>query len=531
MHKKILTILFFALLVAPETVWLCGSVPCFAQYADTAWVRRYKGPGTSSGDETHAIAVDNSGYVYVTGYSIGSGNNGDYATIKYKPNGDTAWVRRYNGPANGNDYASAMTVDDSGNVYVTGTSDGSGTGSDYATVRYYPNGVTAWVKRYNGPGNDYDGAKAIAVDDSGYVYVTGVSSGTGTSSDYATIKYYPNGDTAWMRRYNGPGYTEDEASAIAVDNSGNVYVTGASIGSGTYQDYATIKYYPNGVTAWVNRYGGPENYEDYAKAIAIAGSGNVYVTGNSVGSGTADDYAMIRYKPNGDTAWVRRYNGPENQNDYACAIAVDGYRNVYVTGTSDGSGGYTEYATIKYVQYLTDTLTVIAFSPVDLIVIDPEGDSIGIGFNTILHADYDTTQDYNHDGDKDDIVTIPDRSVGDYLIEVIPELGGGGGVYSLGVRINGSNTVMLSTNHPCPSPGEVDTFYYHVPWYKPGDASGDWVVNSADVSYLINYLFVGGPAPQPRQAGDANCDGIINSADVAYLINYLFVNGPPPPEC
>jgi hypothetical protein len=90
---------------------------------------------------------------------------------------------------------------------------------------------------------------------------------------------------------------------------------------------------------------------------------------------------------------------------------------------------------------------------------------------------------------------------------------------------------MLSTNHPCPSPGEVDTFYYHVPWYKPGDASGDWVVNSADVSYLINYLFVGGPAPQPRQAGDANCDGIINSADVAYLINYLFVNGPPPPEC
>jgi thermitase len=61
-----------------------------------------------------------------------------------------------------------------------------------------------------------------------------------------------------------------------------------------------------------------------------------------------------------------------------------------------------------------------------------------------------------------------------------------------------------------------------------GDANGDGVINSADVSYLINYLFVNGPAPQPWRAGDANSDGIVNSADVAYLINYLFVSGPPP---
>ena len=61
-----------------------------------------------------------------------------------------------------------------------------------------------------------------------------------------------------------------------------------------------------------------------------------------------------------------------------------------------------------------------------------------------------------------------------------------------------------------------------------GDANGDGKINSADVSYLINYLFVGGPAPQPWQAGDANCDGKINSADVTYLINYLFVGGPAP---
>ena len=61
-----------------------------------------------------------------------------------------------------------------------------------------------------------------------------------------------------------------------------------------------------------------------------------------------------------------------------------------------------------------------------------------------------------------------------------------------------------------------------------GDVNQDEVINSADVVYLINYLFKGGPAPEPLWIGDVNCDGIINSADVVYLINYLFKGGPPP---
>jgi hypothetical protein len=496
---------------------------------DTAWARRYNGPANNS-DAAVALAVDDSGNVHVTGSSPGSGTSSDYATIKYKPNGDTAWVRRYNGPGNGSDAAGALAVDSSGNVYVTGGSSGSGTNRDYATIKYYPNGDTAWVRRYNGPGDTLDYTQAMATDDYGNVYVTGVSRGTGTDDDYATIKYYPNGDTGWVRRYNGPGNSTDDARAVAVDGSGNVYVTGWSYGSGTYDDYTTIKYYPDGDTAWVRRYNGQGNFNDFAYDMAVDSSGNVYVTGGSRGS-SGDEYATIKYYPNGNTAWVRTYNGPGNGGDYAVGITVDGSDNVYATGYSYGGGTNYDYATIKYVQYyLTDTLRVIAFSPVDLIVTDPQGDSIGIDFNTIPGATYDTTQDYNLDGDKDDIVTLPNRLVGDYMIRVIAEPGGGG-VYSLGIRIDGSNTVLLSTNHPCPSPGEVDTFFYQVPWYKSGDANGDWQVNSADVAYLINYLFVGGPAPLPWQAGDANCDGIINSADVSYLINYLFIGGPPPQEC
>jgi|GEM_PF-1429990 len=379
------------------------NTPALAQSVDTAWVRRYNGPGNGA-DGATAIAVDGSGNVYVTGGNS-SGTSGDYATIKYYPNGDTAWVRTYNGPGNEADGANAIAIDDSGNVYVTGRSVGNGTSLDYATIKYYPNGDTAWVRRYNAPENsadcvyamavdgsgnvyvtsvigswpntdyltikyysngdtawtrrygysptDYDRAYAIAVDASGNVYVTGYSDQDSTqvyNFDYTTVKYYPNGDTAWVRRYNGSGNEWDVAYAIAVDASGNVIVTGFSIESGSSWDYTTIKYYPNGDTAWLRRYSGSGNSWDHARAIAVDDSSNVYVTGRSSGSGTAYDYATIKYYPNGDTAWVRRYQGPGDDGDEASAIAVDDSGNVYVTGTSDPSfeGEPSDYVTVMY---------------------------------------------------------------------------------------------------------------------------------------------------------------------------------------
>jgi uncharacterized delta-60 repeat protein len=229
---------------------------------------------------------------------------------------------------------------------VTGYSYNDYTSFDYATIKYNASGQELWVRRYNGPGNDWDEATAIAVDNNGNVYVTGYSVGQGTFSDYATIKYDANGQELWVRRYNGLGYYYDEATAIAVDNNGNVYVTGYSYG--TFSDYATIKYNFNGQELWIVRYNGPGNRSDSATAIAVDNNGNVYVTGYSVGQGTFSDYATIKYNSEGQVVWVARYNGPCNSWDEATAIAVDNNGNVYVTGRSYGYSANYDYATIKY---------------------------------------------------------------------------------------------------------------------------------------------------------------------------------------
>ena len=205
------------------------------------------------------------------------------------------WVARYNGPGNSTDAANSIAVDGSGNVYVTGMSSGSGTYYDYCTIKYNSAGVQQWVARYNGPGNDYDVPTSIAVDGSGNVYVTGYSKGSGTDEDYCTIKYNSSGVQQWLARYNGPVNHDDEAHSIAVDGSGNVYVTGESYGSGTYEDYCTIKYNSLGVQQWLARYNGPANDYDEARSIAVDGSGNVYVTGCSYGGGTNVDFCTIKY--------------------------------------------------------------------------------------------------------------------------------------------------------------------------------------------------------------------------------------------
>ena len=208
------------------------------------WVARYDGP--LGRGRAIALAVDTEGNVYVTGSSTGSGTAEDYATVKYSSEGEELWVARYDGPGGDDDYALALALDSDGNIYVTGSSEGSDLCSDYATVKYSPAGEELWVARYDGPGDGNDWGYALALDSDGNIYVTGSSGGLDTGEDYATVKYSSEGEELWVARYDRPGGGSAVANALAVDSEGNVYVTGAG----------TIKYNTEGEELWVREKGG-----------------------------------------------------------------------------------------------------------------------------------------------------------------------------------------------------------------------------------------------------------------------------------
>jgi hypothetical protein len=326
-------------------------IGCAAGWVEQ-WVAWYHGHEIEaySRNEPQDIAADNSGNVYVTGSSIGEGTDNDYATVKYNSDGTLVWVARYNGPENGGDGAYAMVLDAAGNVYVTGGSYGGDNSTDSVTIKYGPDSnVPAWVSRYNGPGNYSDGTGAIAVDDWGNVYVTGNSTDWPYELDIITIKYdSSDGNEVWVARYDGPAGEDDGGSAILVDDSGNVYVTGSSAGVGTYADIVTVKYEPDGNEAWAARYNGPGNNYDSGASLAIDASGNVYVTGSSFGNGTNDDITTIKYDANGNEEWVARYDGPAR--DGGSEIVVDDSGSIYVSGTANLTylAATADYVTIKY---------------------------------------------------------------------------------------------------------------------------------------------------------------------------------------
>jgi len=313
------------------------------------WITRYNGPGNDN-DIVTAITVFNN-EIYVTGQSAGSGTAYDYATIKYNSSGVQQWIARYNGPSNSNDGATAITTDALGNVYVTGQSyGGTSTSYDFATIKYNSSGIQQWEARYNGTGNGNDGANAVIVDQYFNVYVTGYSVGAGSSLDYTTIKYNSSGVQQWFAKYNGTANDIDIGKCIVLNNSGQVIVTGYSRGSGTSLDYVTINYDSLGAEIWVSRYNGAANGGDIPNAVCLSNSGDIIVTGvtNTDVSGILANYATIKYNVAGQIQWIGIYNGPGNNNDSATSVAIDDSGNVFVTGKSIGTGASFDFATIKY---------------------------------------------------------------------------------------------------------------------------------------------------------------------------------------
>ena len=258
-----------------------------------------------SASRGYSIALDNSGNVYVAG--VISYPRIDFLIIKYNSSGAQQWLKRNSGLGE-NNHDPKMVTDVSGNVYVTGAAYTGGWGH-YFTFKYNSAGIFQWQKTYIGPLNRLDYPNDIKVDAAGNVYVTGSSNRITLNTDCTTIKYNSSGVQQWVQRYIAADNLSSIGYCLSLDSWGNIYVSGKVQQAGQqgyFYDYLTLKYSPSGVQKWIQTYNGPGNSSDVAVSNAVDAANNVYVTGFSIGFGTYADYATIKYSQGSSIYWIIR---------------------------------------------------------------------------------------------------------------------------------------------------------------------------------------------------------------------------------
>ncbi len=338
------------------------------------------------------------------------------------------------------------------------------------------------------------------------------------SWDAFVTKLSSSGNSLIYSTYLGGGGS-DAGYSIAVDGGGNAFVTGGTSSSdypilnpfqgthgGHFFDVFVTKLSTSGSSLIYSTYIGGEGYE-YGRSIAVDNSGSAYVTGYTTSSnfptlnpyqstyqgGYHDgDVFVTKLSNSGNGLIYSTYLG-ESGDDYGNCIAVDGGGNAYVIGETFSSS-----------------------------------------FPTL--NPYQTNQDY-----LDAFVTKFSNSGG---LIYSTYLGGSDVDCGTGIAVDGSGNAYVTgytgSNFPTLNPcqtyhGDGDVFVTKLSWtpdYVCGDVNTDEQVNLIDAVFLINYIFVGGPAPQMLSLADVNCSGSINIADVVLLINYIFRAGPVPcAEC
>jgi WD40 repeat protein len=314
------------------------------------------GPGSQDRATSLRISPDGS-IVFVVGSSYGRHNGEislDYLTLAYDAaTGTRVWEKRYTHPVGySHDEAGGLGVSPNGStVFVTGASD-DGIWTDYATVAYKAStGRHLWTARYGR--SSEDAARALSVSpDGSTVFVSGFSASSGTSLDIETIAYNAStGRERWRTRYDGLTHNEDQANAMAVSPDGSkIFVTGFTDRSKRLRNIVTLAYSAKtGTRRWVRRYQGPGDSNNNAKAISLSPDGSrVYVAGYRSGY-DGRDFETIAYSSTGERLWRRGYNGPLDGYDQATAIGVspDGTQ-VYVTGFRDDVPYNRDYATLAY---------------------------------------------------------------------------------------------------------------------------------------------------------------------------------------
>jgi len=375
------------------------------------WSRRF---GDAANDQGYGVAVDALGNVIIAGdfQAIGDFGGGPYWSVgggdifvaKYDASGVYQWNLVFGSP--GMDHCNAVAVDASGNVVVTGyfyeTVDFGGGDLTSAGVydiflaKYDASGVHQWSRRIGGTGGER--GYAVATDASGNVFVTGFFQGTVdfgggdlTSvgiSDIFVAKYDASGVYQWCQRFGTQ--ERNHGTGIAVDASGNVFVTGrffeaADFGGGNLTsagnyDIFLAKYDASGAHQWSQRFGSP-GY-DYGNGVAVDAMGDVVATGTfeetvdfgdgDVTSAGLSDIYVAKYDGSGVPQWSHCFGDTGADNGYG--VAMDALGSAVATGIFEGtvdfgggdltSAGWGDVFVAKYGEYGT---TPVFFSSFDAV--------------------------------------------------------------------------------------------------------------------------------------------------------------------
>ncbi len=339
------------MIVAMMTVVLCAAAALAEDPYQVAWSRQI---GTSSDDLSLSVAVDVSGNAYISGYtrgSLGGPNAGSWDAFltKFDASGNELWSQQIG--TSTTDISYSVAVDASGNAYISGYTSGSLGGT---SAGYYD----AFLAKFDASGNElwsrqigtstYDYSRSVAVDASGNAYISGYTGGNlggpnAGGTDAFLTKFDASGAELWSQQIGTS--SSDKSYSVAVDAAGNAYIsgyTGGDLGgtnAGTWDAFLT-KFDASGAELW-SRQIGTSGY-DYSYSVSVAASGDAYISGHTLGDlgGTSAgiwDAFLAKFDGSGNELWSQQIGTSSSDESYS--VAVDASGNAYISGATGGSLG------------------------------------------------------------------------------------------------------------------------------------------------------------------------------------------------
>lgn len=334
---------------------------------DIDWITYYSSQDTI---ENVTSDMDANNTVYTTGYVYTSSTNIDLIVQARDSTGLLLWTTLYDN--GGTDKGKAIKFLPGLGVFVTGVSVGSG--KDYVTLKLNATtGATVWATRMNNFGNFDDEPNDIAVDASGNTFVTGFASASGGgNSDMVTVKYNSSGTQIWKNTYAGSaGGSNDVGNAIVLSSNGNtVYVTGNVNQTSSNCNIVTRAISTSAGTAnWTSIFNGSANGNDKSYNIILAGA-NIVICGAAANNTTGLDHVTIKYNGStGSAVWTNYYDYG-NFTNIATDLVRDSTGNITITGYVYNNSTYS-YHTIMYDSAGTSLFTNIENTGLSSITVFP----------------------------------------------------------------------------------------------------------------------------------------------------------------